>query len=127
MRIELCVSPPGATQLLASQINRELEESLGRRLRSAGHSNEAESLKLVRQNPNAQDLGSIVSVVLAAPAIIELARGIADYLRRLAPKDRKIVLNGGEIKIELSNPTPEDLTKAISAFLEGSTRGGDVI
>jgi hypothetical protein len=127
MRIELLVSPPGATQLQTSRIGRELEESLGRRLRSAGHRTEAESLKLIRQNPNGQDLGSIVSIVLAAPVVVELARGIADYLRRLAPKERTIVLSDAKTRLELSNPTQDDLTKTIRAFLEATSGGSNAL
>ena len=113
----MLVSPIGATSLQVSQINRDLEESLGRRLRGAGHKAEAESLKLIRQDPNAQDLGSIVSVALGTPAVVELARAVADYLKRLAPAQRTIVIAHENSRVELSNPTADDLTKT---FLDWS-------
>jgi hypothetical protein len=116
MKIELLVNPPGATRLQISQINRDLEESLGRRLRGAGYPAEADSLKLIRPNPNEMDLGSVVGVALAAPAIVELARGIAAYLARLAPAERKIVISHGSTKVDLTNPKPEELVRALESF-----------
>jgi hypothetical protein len=116
MTIELHVTPPGATQLRISQINRDLEESLGRRLRGAGYQAEADSLKLIRPDPNAMDIGSVVSVALAAPAIVELARGIAAYLAGLAPSERRIVIIHGSTKVDLTNPKHEELVRALGSF-----------
>lgn len=39
-------------------------------------------LERARDKPYTQDLGAILVVVLSAPAIVELAKGIADWMRK---------------------------------------------
>src|SRR5256885_14926257 len=43
-----------------------------------------EHVKLTRakDNPHSQELGAVLIAVLSAPAIVELAKGIADWMRK---------------------------------------------
>jgi hypothetical protein len=54
---KITISPAGSSQREVSQTNRDLYESLGRRMRHAGKLDEARALKLVSQDRSAQDFG----------------------------------------------------------------------
>jgi hypothetical protein len=51
-------------------------------LRSLRYSNPTFVGKRVRTDPEAMDFGSVLAVALAAPAVVELAKGIANWLAR---------------------------------------------
>jgi hypothetical protein len=54
-------------------------ESLRRTLQEVDPTIQA---KRVRSDQDAMDIGTTLEIVLAAPAIVELAQGISDWLRR---------------------------------------------
>lgn len=61
-------------------------------------------------NPQAQDIGTILAVVLGAKATIEIAKGIAGWLQKR---------NRGRIRIRKADGTIVDITKAESADMPG--------
>ncbi|MGA2127067.1 MAG: hypothetical protein ABSG76_13040 [Xanthobacteraceae bacterium] len=52
-----------------------------------------------RSDPNTQDPGSILAVVLAAPAVVAVARGIADYIRLRRKARITIKCNGQQVVV----------------------------
>jgi hypothetical protein len=63
-------------------------------------------LKLDRNDPNTMDLGTTLSLVLAAPAAVALAKGIADWMRRQAAPKLVIITDKG--RIEVAGDLPAD-------------------
>ncbi|MEP1420533.1 MAG: hypothetical protein ABJK59_02030 [Erythrobacter sp.] len=57
-------------------------------------------VELLRQSDTSMDLGTLVQVILAAPASIILAKGIADFLRRYGSGKFSIVTDDGEMVVE---------------------------
>lgn len=62
----------------------------------------ADSITRVRQNPQHQDFGASLAVVLAAPAAVAIAKGLADWLRLwqkaevvIETPNGKVVVRGG--------------------------------
>jgi hypothetical protein len=116
--IEIQLGGTFATARAQSDATDALSKTLTAHLRTAGLIDVARTVNRVRDNREAQDQGTVVGVVLAAPAIVQIAKGIADFIRGLAPKNRKIILKrpGGR-SLQLDNPTKAELTAALEAFL----------
>jgi hypothetical protein len=72
-------------------------ESLRRALHEVDPAIEA---RRVRTDPNAMDFGSALEIVLAAPAFIELARGIANWLARSHTSKVTIIAQDGTAIVE---------------------------
>jgi hypothetical protein len=115
-RAEFTIAPPNASKLERSQVNRDLYEAIGRRLRAAGYNREAEELQLVSDDKSAMDFGATIIAILATPAVVALAKGIANYLVKLAPSKRIIVIKDGKKSVKLVNPTEQELTQAFQSF-----------
>jgi hypothetical protein len=45
-----------------------------------------------------------------------MVKGIADFLKTLAPKDRRIIVEKNSTKIDLVNPSVEELNRAFQSF-----------
>lgn len=75
-----------------------------------------------RTDPNSQDMGATLAIVLGAPAVVSLAKGIADWLKMRASKPRITVRNSeGQIILELENISSAD----VRPLLEGKI--GDAV
>ena len=79
--------------LMKSRFIKELEEQLLRE-------DPTISMEIISEKGN-QDLGTILQVVLTAPSIIIIAKGISDYLRRrnnatvlISSQDKEITATG---------------------------------
>src|SRR5207302_8357899 len=72
-------------------------ESLRRALHEVDPAIEA---RRVRTDPSAMDFGSALEIVLAAPAFIELARGIANWLARSHTSKLTIIAQDGITIVE---------------------------
>jgi hypothetical protein len=108
----ITIAPTGASQREISQTNRELFESLGRRLRQAGELKDAKALMLVSDDKSAMDFGATILAALAAPAVIEMVKGIFDFLKTLALENRKLmIVTPDGTKVTLENPTRETLAR----------------
>jgi len=70
-------------------------------------------IDIKKEDPTTQDLGTILVLILGAPAVVAIARGIADYLRRdrgkiTITKDGTVVAEG------LSGDDAARITEAMS-------------
>lgn len=69
-----------------------------------------------RENPYSQDLGTALSLVLGAPAVIAVAKAIGQWLTLHREASIKIKTPRGEI--EAKNLTHEDIVKLAELMLE---------
>jgi len=70
--------------------------------------------EIVRERQDAQDAGTILSIVLAAPAVIAAVKAIGDWLARNNQSALDITLPNGTVV--LKNMKSEDVPKAIAAL-----------
>jgi hypothetical protein len=68
--------------------------------RSLRESNPALVGKRVRADPEAMDFGTVLAVSLAAPAVVELAKGIANWLARTHSSKVTIIASDGIAIVE---------------------------
>jgi len=68
-----------------------------------------------KDDPNTQDLGTIVQVIAASGATLALAQGIAEWLRRTRGTKLKIIT--GCIKAEVENITPDVAERIIEDII----------
>lgn len=70
-------------------------------------------------NPQSQDLGTAIGVILGSAAIIELARGIADYVRRFHVSDIEVVGKTKVVRIKnVSQKSLPELVEKISLAID---------
>lgn len=75
-----------------------------------------------RTDASSQDMGATLAIVLGAPAVVALAKGIADWLKMRGSKPRVVIRNAqGEIILELENIPSAD----VRPLLEGKI--GDAV
>lgn len=72
-------------------------ESLRRALHESDQGIEA---RRVRIDPDAMDFGAALEIMLAAPAVVELARGIANWLARSHTSKLTIIAHDGTTIVE---------------------------
>ena len=80
------------------------------------------ALSRVKEDAESQDAGTILVAVLAAPAVVELAKGpvlelakgIADWLR----KRRATITIGADGSVTTENVSPDDVEKIILGTLQ---------
>lgn len=65
---------------------------------------------------NTQDAGTIVGIILGSAAIIEIARGIADYIRRYNVSD--VEFEGKSGRVRVSNVHKKELPEIIEKISE---------
>jgi hypothetical protein len=83
-------------------------------------------VRRVKDDPTSMDAGTVLIAILAAPAIVELAkgpaielsRGIADWLR----KRRATVSIGPEGKVLIEHVRPEDVERVVLSVIEAQRR-----
>ncbi len=63
-----------------------------------------------------QDFGVVVGIVLGSAAIVEIARGIADYVRRYNVSDVEVV--GKRTTVRISNVRSADLNEIVTKLTE---------
>jgi hypothetical protein len=66
--------------------------------------------RVLREGEQHQDYGTIVGVVLSAPAVIVLARGIADWLRRQAEPVSLVIMDIDGNRVVALGAAAEKLT-----------------
>jgi hypothetical protein len=72
--------------------------------------------KRVRTDPEAMDFGVTLSIVLAAPAIIELAKGISNWLNRTHSSKLTVIASDGTVILEnVSAREAADLAEKLQA------------
>jgi hypothetical protein len=116
--ISLMLVMPEAPRLEQSQAVGRLQEQLNGRLISEGFKEVAASLKRVREDTRTQDLGVTLGIVLASPALVTVAKGIADFIRGLAPKATLLEIgcpNGTKLRIE--SRSAEEIEAALHTAL----------
>lgn len=104
----LVVEFEGVDAAEASAMARELREVLL-------DADPSVSINFLREDGTAQDLGSILAVILGAKAVTAVAKGIGAYLRLRRSASLRIKCKGGEVVA--SNLTAEravELAKLIS-------------
>lgn len=89
-----------------------LKEALENALSDSG---EKASVKLEKIDPNAQDIGTILGIVLAGPAVVAIAKGIADWMRRTGQGSITIVRPDGT-RVEITNIASADIPKTTAAL-----------
>jgi hypothetical protein len=104
---ELIIGFPNATMAQQALLANDLYEALELMP-------ELDKVKLVRTREDAQDTGTLISIFLAAPAVVVLAKGLAAWLTRQNQARVTIKLSTG--KIVLENMQSSDVTKAIKAL-----------
>jgi hypothetical protein len=71
-------------------------------------------VSIVRERSDTQDPGTILSIILAAPAVIVAVKALATWAMR--NNQPSVVISGGGKKIELKNLSSSDVPKAIEAL-----------
>jgi hypothetical protein len=76
--------------------------------------------KVVRSDPNAQDFGATLVLVLGTPAIIALAKGIADWLKARATGTTSLKLHDkdGNLILEVDAATSSDVRVLVEGALK---------
>lgn len=76
-----------------------------------------------RADPNAQDMGATLALVLGAPAVVVLAKGLATWLRMRQESKAKVIIRdaAGNVLVEIVNVRSAD----VRALLEGKL--GDAV
>lgn len=69
---------------------------------------------ILRERSDTQDAGTILSIVLGAPAVVLIVEGIANWMNRKNQGIVEIETENG--KISLRNMNSEDVNKAIAAL-----------
>lgn len=109
------ISVAGASKAEQDRLSSELQQSLQTSVGSF-------TFARLKEDPESQDAGSILVAVLAAPAVValakapaaELAKGIADWLR----KRRVNVTIGADGGVKMENVPPDQLENAIAKILK---------
>lgn len=71
-----------------------------------------------RERPDTQDLGATLAVILAAPAVTELAKGIASWVARNSGA-RIEVRRNGEIVLSADHLDSKDVPRIVAALSTG--------
>ena len=71
----------------------------------------------LRTDPHAMDMGATLGIVLAAPAIVALAKGIADWLKMRGSKPKLVIYRDGKKLIELDNMPGDDVFELLEGKL----------
>jgi hypothetical protein len=93
----------------------QLAESLAEALRDLNPDIEVDRK---RDRPDTQDFGATLAVVLAAPAVTELARGLASWLTRNSGA-RIEVRRNGEIILSGTHLDSKDVPRIVAALSTG--------
>lgn len=109
-RQQVTLAFEGASLAEANRFAAELAE----RLRDSDAPMEVQE---TRVDPNAQDFGATLAILLGTPAVIALAKGVADWLR-MRP-DAKITLKDKSGTIIASGLTSADARAIIERKLSG--------
>jgi hypothetical protein len=96
----------------ASRRAGEMEAILNNSLRDAGEPATAER---IRANPEAQELGTLIGIILGAKATIEIAKGITKWLSRSNQAKVRLISQSGE-EVIISNMESRDLAMLLSSW-----------
>jgi hypothetical protein len=91
----------------------EMQIILNNSLRDVGESATAER---IRVNPEAQELGTLIGVLLGAKATIEIAKGIAKWLVRSNQAKIRITSRSGK-EVVISNIESKDLADVLRSLV----------
>ena len=110
------ISFPGASPMEANRAAAELTDQINKGLLEEGFSSIAQQH---RTDPAAQDVGQVVEMLLAAPAVVALARqvaiGIQKYMARANRSVIRITRSDGT-SVEISNVESRHLAKVLAAL-----------
>ena len=71
--------------------------------------------EVVKDNQSTQDFGATLVLVLGAPAVVIIAKGLADYLRRDST-NTEIIIYDGKREVLATNLTSKDAARIAEAF-----------
>jgi len=109
------ISFPGVDEKTAGALRDELQEYIAANSPGTKFSRK-------RTDRDAQDIGTILIILMGSKVGIELAKGLADWLRQR--NTSKIVMKVGDQSVEvdhLSVKSAQDLTQKLSPLLSGSS------
>lgn len=98
-------SPRDAANL-ARDLKRMVEKSAG----------EAAATRIEKVNPDAQDVGTVLAIILGAKATVALAAGIAAWMRRRNQGRLRVVRPDGTA-VDIKNAESDDMAKILEAAL----------
>jgi hypothetical protein len=119
--MEITISFPGKTTAEANVLAAELQNEIQM-------SGEPVKVERVRENPDSQDFGATLLLVLAAPAAVELAKGAAPALVELAKgiaawmrrKGTSISVKCGDKDVVVKDVDSTDLPGVMAAVCGGA-------
>jgi hypothetical protein len=117
---QLEISFPGVDDKTAGALRDELQEFIASNSPGTKFSRK-------RTDSEAQDVGTILIILLGSKVGIEMAKGIADWLRQRTKS--KLVMKVGDNTIEVDNvsvKSAQDLTNKLSPLLSGSAGSAKV-
>jgi hypothetical protein len=106
MKSELYLTFPTSSAAEKSRLVSGIEDAL--------REVEGISTKVVRENPESMDPGTILSIVLAAPSVVLAVKAISKWLARNNQSGISITLPNGQVV--MTNMKSDDVAAAISAL-----------
>jgi hypothetical protein len=103
---------PDASPAEAGRQAADLEQTLKNTLEDA---RSPASVERIRVNPEAQDLGTVLAIILGAKATIELAKGIGKWLSRNNQAKLKLRTRDGR-EVVLSNLESKDIAGVLKSL-----------
>jgi len=71
------------------------------------------SIKIIKDDQSSQDFGATLVLVLGAPAVVIIAKGISDYLSRAGGT---VTIEGSNGKVVAKNIKSNDAARMVEAF-----------
>lgn len=90
---------PGEAQEIVQEMNTDIEEQGIR-------------TEIIKERKDTQELGTILAIILGSKAIVEIAKGIADYIRKRSEVKITVKKEDGTVLIE--NARSKDIAPVLT-------------